>query len=160
MRILVTTALLLALIGAAPARGSDPGLIRESPGQGQGGFEPFAYERAVADEHVLSLRIAPRQRVCVRAGGVAEHLGIDRNRVVAVQLLVLETQIDVEAGGRGQANEYDTQDVHEWLMARAVSGARHETARERLERIKGDREELAYAQAMKELVPAALVIWT
>ncbi len=62
-----------------------------------------------------------------------------------------------KAGGRGQANEYDTQDVHEWLMERAVNGARHESARERLERIKGDREELAYAQDIRELVPAALV---
>lgn len=62
-----------------------------------------------------------------------------------------------KAGGRGQANEYDTQDVHEWLMARAVNGARHETARERLERIKGDREELAFAQDIKELVPGELI---
>src|SRR5690554_2710584 len=61
------------------------------------------------------------------------------------------------AGGRGQSNEYDTQDVHEWLMDRAVNGARHESARERLERIKGDREELAYAQDIQELVPAMLV---
>lgn len=62
-----------------------------------------------------------------------------------------------KAGGRGQSNEYDTQDVHEWLMDRAVNGARHESARERLERIKGDREELAYAQDIQELVPAMLV---
>ncbi len=62
-----------------------------------------------------------------------------------------------KAGGRGQANEYDTQDVHEWLMERAVNGARHESARERLERIKGDREELALAKDLEELVPAVLV---
>ena len=62
-----------------------------------------------------------------------------------------------KAGGRGQANEYDTQDVHEWLMERAVNGARRESARERLERIKGDREELALAKDLEELVPAALV---
>ncbi len=61
------------------------------------------------------------------------------------------------AGGRGQANEYDTQDVHEWLMDRAVNGARRESARERLERIKGDREELGLAKDLEELVPAALV---
>lgn len=61
------------------------------------------------------------------------------------------------AGGRGQANEYDTQDVHEWFVARAVNGARHESARERLERIKGDREELGLAKDLEELVPALLI---
>lgn len=62
-----------------------------------------------------------------------------------------------KSGSRGQANEYDTQDVHEWLMERAVNGARRESARERLERIKGDREELALAKDLEELVPAVLV---
>jgi len=62
-----------------------------------------------------------------------------------------------KAGQRGQANEYDTQDVHEWLVERAVSGAKHENSRERLDRIKGDREELALAKDLEELVPAALV---
>lgn len=61
------------------------------------------------------------------------------------------------SGQRGQSNEYDTQDVHEWLVDRAVSGARHESARERLERIKGDREELALAKDLGELVPGELV---
>lgn len=61
------------------------------------------------------------------------------------------------AGQRGQANEYDTQDVHEWLVDRAVSGARHESSRERLERIKGDREELALAKDLEELVPSELI---
>ncbi|MFL1405386.1 terminase small subunit [Marinobacter sp. M1N3S26] len=61
------------------------------------------------------------------------------------------------SGGRGQANEYDTQDVHEWLVSRAVNGARHESARERLERIKGDREELGLAKDLEELVPAVLI---
>ncbi|MBT11346.1 MAG: DNA packaging protein [Oceanospirillaceae bacterium] len=61
------------------------------------------------------------------------------------------------SGARGQANEYDTQDVHEWLLERAVSGARHESSRERLERIKGDREELALAKDLEELVPAVTI---
>lgn len=61
------------------------------------------------------------------------------------------------SGVRGQANEYDTQDVHEWLLDRAVNGARRESARERLERIKGDREELALARDLEELVPAELI---
>jgi len=61
------------------------------------------------------------------------------------------------SGGRGQGNEYDTQDVYSWLMERALSGARNESSRERLERIKGDREELAYAKDIEELVPAISV---
>lgn len=61
------------------------------------------------------------------------------------------------SGQRGQANEYDTQAVHEWLLHRAVNGAVRESSRERLERIKGDREELALAKDLEELVPAVLV---
>lgn len=86
---------------------------------------------------------------------LAETFGISERSFTAYQK-DLSFPI-AKAGGRGQANEYDTQDVHEWLMERAVNGARHESARERLERIKGDREELAYAQDVQELVPAALV---
>lgn len=60
-------------------------------------------------------------------------------------------------GGRGQSNEYDTQAVYDWLVNRAVSGARHETAKERLDRIRGDREELALAKDLGELTPADLI---
>ena len=62
-----------------------------------------------------------------------------------------------EVGGRGQANVYDTSDVFEWLQNRAVSGATVESAKERLDRIRGDREELALAKDVEELVPAASV---
>jgi len=86
---------------------------------------------------------------------LAETFGISERSFTAYQK-DLSFPI-AKAGGRGQANEYDTKDVHEWLMDRAVNGARHESARERLERIKGDREELAYAQDIQELVPALLV---
>lgn len=62
-----------------------------------------------------------------------------------------------ESGERGQANRYLTEDVHRWLLDRALRGAQNETTKERLERIKGDREELAYANDIGELVPAAEV---
>lgn len=86
---------------------------------------------------------------------LAEIFGISERSFTAYQKDM--TFPIARTGTRGQANEYDTQDVHEWLMDRAVNGARRESVRERLERIKGDREELAYAKDVKELVPAALV---
>lgn len=57
------------------------------------------------------------------------------------------------AAGRGHDNEYDTAEVHGWLLERATTKGR-ETTRERLERIRADREELAYAAELKELIPA------
>jgi hypothetical protein len=86
---------------------------------------------------------------------LAETFGISERSFTAYQK---DPSFPVaRSGGRGQANEYDTQDVHEWLLERAVSGARHESSRERLERIKGDREELALAKDLEELVPGELI---
>src|SRR5690606_41959639 len=59
-----------------------------------------------------------------------------------------------KAGGRGQSNEYDTQDVHEWLMARAVNGARSVTYRERYELITRCRVELASSSVIPDNVTA------
>lgn len=56
--------------------------------------------------------------------------------------------------GRGNENEYDTRTVFEWLMNRAATGGQ-ETAKDRLDRIRGDREELAYAKDLEEVVIAA-----
>lgn len=57
-------------------------------------------------------------------------------------------------GGRGQSNQYDTTDVYDWLLNRTLAGARRESAKERLDRLRGDREELAIAKELQELVPA------
>ena len=62
-----------------------------------------------------------------------------------------------EVGGRGQANTYDTEAVFGWLVGRAVNGAAVESSKERLDRLRGDREELALAKDVEELVPAASV---
>lgn len=54
--------------------------------------------------------------------------------------------------GRGNENEYDTGAVIEWLVQVAQQRGEKETARERLDRIKADREELAFAKELGEVV--------
>ncbi len=55
--------------------------------------------------------------------------------------------------GRGRSNEYDTADVYEWLQSRTADKTR-ESAKERLDRLRGDREELNLAKDAGELIPA------
>tara|TARA_R110001583_G_scaffold34551_1_gene115874 strand:- start:24428 stop:24904 length:477 start_codon:yes stop_codon:yes gene_type:complete len=57
-----------------------------------------------------------------------------------------------EQGGRGRSNTYDTAAVHQWLIAKA-QGRAAESTKERLDRLRGDREELAIAKDVGELVP-------
>lgn len=57
--------------------------------------------------------------------------------------------------GRGNENEYDTQAVVEWLVQLAQQRGEKESVRDRLDRIKGDREELALAKDLEEVVFAA-----
>jgi phage terminase Nu1 subunit (DNA packaging protein) len=62
----------------------------------------------------------------------------------------------IEVGvGRGNENEYDTQAVIEWLVQLAEQRGEKESVRDRLDRIKGDREELALAKDLEEVVFAA-----
>lgn len=56
--------------------------------------------------------------------------------------------------GRGNENEYDTVAVIEWLVQVAQQRGEKESARDRLDRIKADREELALAKDLEELVVA------
>ena len=58
--------------------------------------------------------------------------------------------------GRGKTNTYDTVAVFKWLV-RKEAGKNTETAKERLDSIRANREELAYAKDLEELVPADLV---
>lgn len=60
----------------------------------------------------------------------------------------------VSDGGRGSANQYDTGEVIKWLVERAING-KQESARERLDRIRADREEINFAKDIEELVPAS-----
>lgn len=58
--------------------------------------------------------------------------------------------------GRGKSNTYDTVAVFRWLVRREA-GKNAETGKERLDSIRANREELAYAKDLEELVPADLV---
>jgi phage terminase Nu1 subunit (DNA packaging protein) len=60
--------------------------------------------------------------------------------------------------GRGNENEYDTQAVIEWLVQLAQQRGEKESVRDRLDRIKGDREELALAKDLEEVVFAAALL--
>lgn len=54
--------------------------------------------------------------------------------------------------GRGNENQYDTQLVIDWLMRQAALNGKKESTRDRLDRIRGDREELALAKDLGEVV--------
>ncbi len=54
--------------------------------------------------------------------------------------------------GRGNENQYDTETVIAWLVQVASLNGRKESVRDRLDRIKGDREELALAKDLDEVV--------
>ncbi|MCM2317890.1 MAG: terminase small subunit [Pseudomonas sp.] len=56
--------------------------------------------------------------------------------------------------GRGNENEYETGAVIEWMVQIAQQRGEKESARERLDRIKADREELAFAKELGEVVIA------
>ncbi|RWU18096.1 DNA packaging protein [Pseudomonas alkylphenolica] len=56
--------------------------------------------------------------------------------------------------GRGNENQYDTQAVLQWLIQQAALNGKKESTRDRLDRIRGDREELALAKELDEVVVA------
>ncbi len=60
--------------------------------------------------------------------------------------------------GRGNENQYDTQEVIEWLMRQAALNGKKETTRDRLDRIRGDREELALAKDLGAVVIEAEMV--
>lgn len=64
--------------------------------------------------------------------------------------------------GRGHENQYDTGIVYTWLITRAKAGSTTESAKDRLDRLRGDREEIAIAKELGELAPAANFerVWT
>ncbi len=60
--------------------------------------------------------------------------------------------------GRGNENHYDTQAVVEWLMRQAALNGKKESTRDRLDRIRGDREEIALARELGEVVVEAEMV--
>ena len=91
----------------------------------------------------------------VSKAGLAEIVGRDERTLSRWQREGMPVQ---EIGlGRGNENQYDTEEVIGWLVQVAALNGKKESVRDRLDRIKGDREELALAKDLEELVPAALV---
>ncbi|HEJ5828895.1 TPA: terminase small subunit [Pseudomonas aeruginosa] len=60
--------------------------------------------------------------------------------------------------GRGNENRYDTEQVIQWLLQRAALNGKKESARDRLDRVKADREELALAKDLGEVVLATELV--
>lgn len=60
--------------------------------------------------------------------------------------------------GRGNENQYDTQLVIEWLMRQAALNGKKESTRDRLDRLRGDREEIALARELGEVVIEAEMV--
>ena len=57
--------------------------------------------------------------------------------------------------GRGNENQYDTEAVIQWLMHQASLNGKKESSRDRLDRVRANREELALAKDLGEVVIAA-----
>lgn len=60
--------------------------------------------------------------------------------------------------GRGNENQYDTQAVIEWLMHQAALNGKKESSRDRLDRVRANREELALAKELGEVVIASELV--
>lgn len=58
-----------------------------------------------------------------------------------------------EQRGRGNSNSYDTRKVFDWLVRREL-GKNSESAKERLDRLRGDKEEISIAKEVEQLIPA------
>ncbi|WP_027823491.1 terminase small subunit [Laribacter hongkongensis] len=54
--------------------------------------------------------------------------------------------------GRGSANQYDTAAVIKWYGARVANGASKESAKDRLDRLRGDQVEIEIAKELRRLV--------
>lgn len=82
---------------------------------------------------------------------LAEIFGISERSFTEYQR---DPTFPYQSAKRGHENQYNTVEVHDWLIERATNKSR-ESAKERLDRLRGDREELAIARDIGELVPAA-----
>ncbi len=82
---------------------------------------------------------------------LSEILGISERTLTEHQKAGLPILVD---GVRGSENQYNTADVITWLIERAINGKR-ETSRDRLDRVRADREEIGLAKDLGELIPAA-----
>ena len=81
---------------------------------------------------------------------LSEILGISERTLTTHQKAGMPILVD---GVRGSENQYNTAEVIAWLIERAVNGKR-ETSRDRLDRVRADREEIGLAKDLDELIPA------
>lgn len=91
----------------------------------------------------------------VNKRGLAEIIGVSERSLTEWQGQGMPIEV---SAGRGSSNQYDTATVINWMIERARAGSAKETARDRLDRIKADREELALARELGELVVAEELI--
>lgn len=57
------------------------------------------------------------------------------------------------SGERGESNQYDTEQVISWMIARSVGKVLSETQKDRLARLQGDKVEIEIAEKMAKLIP-------
>jgi hypothetical protein len=88
----------------------------------------------------------------VNKGQLAEIIGKAENTLTTWQYEGLPIR---SKGGRGSTNQYDTAEVIEWMIQRALAGERSESGRERRDRLEADRLELMIAKETGQLVAAS-----
>lgn len=59
----------------------------------------------------------------------------------------------VYSGERGESNQYDTEQVIAWMIARELAKVQVESQKDRLSRLQGDKVELEIAEKRGQLVP-------
>jgi terminase small subunit / prophage DNA-packing protein len=90
---------------------------------------------------------------------LSEILGISQKSLSLWVRDGLPVQLETEAG---LANQYDTEAVINWYVAREVSKHSKETEKDRLSRLQGDKIELELATMRSMLIPADQIepAWT
>lgn len=80
---------------------------------------------------------------------LSEILGVSERTLTEWQAKGMPVRIQT---ARGHANEYDTADVFRWRVEFVASGEQRETARERRDRLEGDRLEMQLAREAGEFL--------
>ncbi|SEG15143.1 terminase small subunit [Marinobacterium lutimaris] len=81
---------------------------------------------------------------------LAEIFGISERSFTEYQR---DPTFPYQSAKRGHENQYSTIEVHDWLVERATNKSR-ESAKERLDRLRGDAEEIKIGEMVGKLVPA------
>ena len=89
----------------------------------------------------------------VNKSDLSEILGFSERTLTQWQSLGMPI---VSQGERGCANRYHVPAVVAWMLTRAGGGSEQEAARERLDRLRGDREELTIGRELDQLAPPEL----